>query len=1102
MLRKTRILVLITGLSAMHVLGQTTTGLMTGVLTDSSGAVVPGAEVELTNQGTGQERTTTSGNDGIYLVLQLPPGMYDISVRKQGFATEKRQNIQLKVNQSVTLDFKLTVSSAAQTITVTGAAPLLDTTSSTLSDVVDHEATVDLPLNGRQFTQLALLTPGAAPEQDAQQGTFTVALGAGSISPTVNGQRGYQNNFTMDGALNNSTYTDVWAIAPPPDALQEFNVQSHITDAQFSVSSGANINVVTRSGTNAFHGALWEFLRNDDLDAQTFPATSRLPYRQNQYGLYFGGPVIVPHVINGRDNTWFSLYWEGFRSTKTGTGLSSVLTPAMISGNFSSVLGTAVIGMDSLGRPEYADEIYDPLTSRPDPQHSGEYLRDPFSNNTIPTQRLNPASLLILQKYYPAPNLAVAAGVLPNYKFSAPTDIASDIFGIRMDHQLSTNDTVFARFNRNNVHQTTPGALPANPTSLSNYSQQAVVGYTHIFNPKTILNFRYGYTYTDDFSINPPSGGAFDASINFTEALPPKDGISMGPAVSVANGYSGVTQTADPLGPQEGMDYHLDLSKIIGRHTLGMGGMYYHLRSYDDGWQSTLSFTQNATSQDASAGPTGYGPASFMLGALDSYAPWVGNTSADQTVNWYGIYAQDQWQVTKDLVLTAGLRWDYVSPPNYHRVVSGFNILTGQFIITEAEPPNFPQATGPSGYFTPQYNGYEPRFGMTYQAMARTVIHGAFAMLDDHNNTLVQENQGVRLSWPTGDAANFINLDLSIPTTYANNLPSASSIIGNVAPYAGFGANPDNKIPYAMEFNLGVQQQISNSVMVKLDYVGSLSRHQYITLNGNSALYPGPGPVLAREPYPQYGGPFAFEWNVGPGDYNALQAQVQKSLSSGLFFLASYTYSKSMDWGSDPYGRPEENFYDLNREWGPSTYSLKHMFVLSGVYELPVGRGKTFLGNSSGLVQAVAGDWKLGSIISLHSGTTFDALAGADVANIGDSAGVERAQRIPGMNPYASPQTPQAWLNKAAFAEPAAYTFGNESKDDLTGPAYRDIDFNVAKDFPLVESAKLQFRAEFFNLLNTTNYANPVATFNAATFGKITSAVQGREIQFALKVLF
>jgi hypothetical protein len=325
----------------LHSPAQTTNGTITGIATDSAGAVIPGVRVNVINAATGQSRTATTDRTGFYIVPQLPPGTYNVSAARDGFATENRSNVPLEVNQSNTLDFKLTVSCTSQTVEVTGAPPSLNTTSATLSDVVGHETTVDLPLNGREFTELTLLTPRATRIQNSQQSLFTVPLGAGGISPSVNGQRGEQNNFTMDGVLNDATSTNMWAISPPPDAVQEFNVQSHITDAHFAITSGANINMVTRSGTNNFHGSAREFARNSVLDGRNFFETKRLPYSQNQYGVYFSGHVLLPR-LNGRNNTWFSAYWEAFRSSQTLSYFGTTFTAAERAGNFSAQLGAQV----------------------------------------------------------------------------------------------------------------------------------------------------------------------------------------------------------------------------------------------------------------------------------------------------------------------------------------------------------------------------------------------------------------------------------------------------------------------------------------------------------------------------------------------------------------------------------------------------------------------------------------------------------------------------------------------------------------------------------------------------------------------------------------
>jgi hypothetical protein len=1085
----------------IHSPAQTTNGLITGTITDSSGAVIVGAQVDVTDQVTRVLRSATSGNDGNYIFPQLPPGVYNISVKKQGFTTEERTNIRLEVNQSATLDFKIGVSSTSQTVQVTGAPAMLNTTSATLGDVIAHDAVVDLPLNGRQFTQLALLTPGATPVQDSQQGSFTVSLGAGGISPSVNGQRGEQNNYTMDGLLNNSLFTNIWAISPPPDALQEFNVQSHITDAQFSISSGANINIVTRSGTNAFHGSTWEFIRNTVLDSKTFPATVNLPYHQNQYGVFLGGPVLLPHW-NGKDNTWFAGYWEGFRSDQTLSYLSSTFTTAETTGDFSALLG-ARVGTDSLGRPEYQNEIYDPATSQPDPTNPAAVIRNPFPGNIIPAGRINPAATAIFTKYYPAPNLNVAATVLPNYQFSGGTDIASDVAGIRVDHRFRNNDILYGRFNRANANRSVPESLPGYVNTLNNYSESRALSYTHLFGTTTILNLRYGWTKSSVSTTDTPAGTAFASSFNFLYGVEP-DGLDVtyGPGISISNGYSGVSQTLQDLGPQKGSDYHIDLSKVIGRHTIGVGGMFYRLSSDTASYSSTTSFTQNATSQGATSGSTGNGAASFMLGLLDNISAYAGNTREYMTANWYGAYVQDQWKALKKMTLTAGLRYDFVAPPNPHRILSGLDIYTGQFNVNQPVPPLFPKATVPANYFYPQYDGYEPRFGVAYQASSRTVIRSAFAVLDDHNNTLVQESQNGKKAWPDAVLASILLLNRSQPTVFENNLPSLSPYLNPLEPAASQAADPHARIPYSMEYNAGIQQQLSNSVVMNLDYVGSLGRHQYMQPTVNTATIPGPGSLASRgQPYPQYAGAtFAFETNVGNASYNALQAELRKTMSSGLAFMASYTWSKSMDLQSDPYTGATQNFYNLGADWGPSDYHEPQVFVFSGVYELPFGAGKPFLSGSNRVVQTLFTNWNVGSIISLHSGQPFSCLAGGDIANVG--GGTQRCDKIG--NPYAGPgfqKSPRSWVNRASF-ETITYTYGTEGRNDLRGPSYKDVDFSIFKDFVLHENTRLEFRGEFFNLFNRTNYLNPTNSIQSSAFGKILTSNFGREIQFAAKLTF
>lgn len=1083
---------------AVHASAQTTNGLMTGTVVDAAGAVIPAVEVDLVNQGTGQRRTTVTDGSGTFLIPQLPPGTYRLTAKKQGFGTKELANIQLEVNQNATLNFTMNVSSGNQTIEVTSAPPALNTTSATIGNVIGHQETVDLPLNGREFTQLTLLAPGAAPIQDAQQSGFQVTQGAGGISPSVNGQRGEENNFTMDGVLNNQLFMNTWVISPPPDAIQEFAVQSHITDAQFSIASGANINVSTRSGTNAFHGSAWEFARNAALDsAGYFNRTKKLPYSQNQYGGFLGGPIILPH-FNGRNNTWFSGYWEGFRSSRTLTVFTSTLTAAMQTGDFSAVLGPQV-GVDSLGRPEYQNEIYDPNTSRPDPTNPSAVLRDPFPGNIIPTDRINPTAPIILAKYYPKPNLNVPANVLPNYAFPGTTAVASDVFGIRVDHAFKNSDSFFARYNRSNANNTTPEALPGYLGVLLNYGQVVAAGYTHIFSPTTILNLHYGWSNMNLNTSSQGAGPAFTSALGFTLNGNP----DYGPSVGISNGFAGVTQYNYPLGPQWASDYHADLSKTIGKHTLGIGGMYYRITSYDGATNITTGFTQNATSQGALASTTGYGPASFMLGLVDNIGGYTGNTNETITANWFGGYVQDQWKVSNRLTLTAGLRYDYVAPPVPDKVISGLDFYTGKFIVTGPVPPLFPKATGRNSYYNPQYNGFQPRFGVAYQLDNHTVLRAAFAVLDDHNNELVQQSQNIRLGWPGAASPSLTLQNRGLPNLFLSDLPPESSFIDPLHPLIGQSADPNMKIPYSMEYNVGIEQQLSNSLVMKLDYVGSLNRHQYLQVEANTAKIPGPGPLASRgQPYTQYGGtPFTFETNAGNASYNALQAELRKTTSNGLSFLASYTWSKSLDIESDPYGGSGvQNFYNLAADKGPSDYNLSQLFVFSGIYSLPVGRGRQLLSNAHGLAQGFLGGWSIATITSYHSGLPFQCAAGGDIANVG--GGSQRCDRIG--NPYVGSgfhQSYNSWVNRAAFTV-TPYTFGTERRNDLVGPAYTDVDFSAFKDVALGKGTKLQFRAESFNILNHTNFSNPTTSFQSAAFGKITSSGPGRDIQLALKLIF
>jgi hypothetical protein len=512
-----------------------------------------------------------------------------------------------------------------------------------------------------------------------------------------------------------------------------------------------------------------------------------------------------------------------------------------------------------------------------------------------------------------------------------------------------------------------------------------------------------------------------------------------------------------------------------------------------------MNFTQNGTSVDASQSGTGYGPASLLVGTPDSYTPWVGNTAEDQKINWYGFYGQDQWRIRKNLVLSYGIRYDYITPPAFSKINSGLDVLTGIFHVTGPVLPLFPKGVGPSSYYYKQTNGWQPRVGFVYQPRNRTAIQGAFVIIDDHNNTLIEEQSDIRLSWPSGIYTTINNQDDAYPSVFINTLPAASTFLDPNKPLASFGGSPYPKIPYSMEWNFGLEQQLTGTLVLGAHYVGSGSRHQFLQPLANTATVPGAGPISARQPYPQYGGPIPWDYNEGTANYHALQVKLKQELAGGLYYLFSYTYAKSMDLASDPQADTLTDFYDLGRDYGPSDYNRKHMVSFAASYALPVGHGKTFLANPNPLLNTVIGGWNIGGIFTADSGLPFSAMAGGDVANTG--GGPQRAERN-AEAPGTAPKTRQQWLNPQEFTVPTAYTFGNERRNDLVGPGYLNADFNARKDFT-IERFTAQFKAEFFNLFNRTQLGLPNNNVQSSAFGSITStSAPAREIQFGLKLMF
>ena len=1083
---------------------QSTAGSINGQVIDPSGAPVAQAKVLVTNKNNQERRSVETTSDGTYSLPNIEPGTYELNASAPGFSAAVADNVQVLVNSSVLLNLSLRVGNVNEQIEVQGTAPLLQTQNSTIGEVVDNKQVVQLPLNGRQFTQLILLTPGAAYAESGQQSAFTIRLGAGGISPAVNGQNFTYNNYTLDGLENNERFDNTYALSPPPDAIEEFIVQSHIADARFGLGAGANVNVVTKSGTNDFHGAVWEFLRNDRLDARNFfDYTGKPPYRQNQYGLTFGGPVMLPRVNGRKSGTYFFGYWEGFRARQGFTNFASVPTQAERNGDFSGLLTSQAAGTNAVGGAVYGGQILDPATTR---MVGNQYLRTPFSGNSIPMSRLDASSLLFLSKLYPIPNYG-SGGSYPNYIWTESQAINSDQFGVRVDQKFANNDTLYARYSQTDSQQTTPGPLPTDPTNQFNGAKSAMLSYTHLINSTTILDLKVGYLRTR-IPISPqPIGTDLVNQLQFAPSIQaalafPDQGTHVGPNISISPRISSFPQYGWGLSnPDYNYQYNFDLSKVAGRHTLSAGLQLLHWRHLTGQQPQVNEGFDKLATNDPSSQAGGDGLASFLLG-LPTNSANFGFNPTNISGNIYVGFVQDDFKVNSKLTVNIGLQYDYAQRPHFQgNRISTVDLQTGVFRVATVNPYTGAEPNVRSQLFDPYWRNFGPRIGIAYQVAPRSVIRAGFGTFYDNNNSLIQEGRDSTSQWPFGPNINqsAVNLNNYIPggQTFQNPLPQLS-LATPIPP--NFGVNVTGfREPTSQQWNFGIQQQLAMSTTFEVDYLGAADTHVFIQPEANTALTPGPGNYTLRQPFPDLV-PGSWDTNEGRSVYEALQAKLTRRFSRGLSVLASFAWGRSFDFGTTR-GSQAQNFYDLRDSWGPSDYDVPRQLVFSYVYDLPVGNGKQFL-NKKGPVNDVLGNWQLSGITRFSDGTPFTIAAPYDVANVGGAN--ERGSLVAGqlLLPSGFTQDPAHWFNAAAVTV-VPYTWGNLSRNIIRGPGINSWDIGLFKSFPIKETSRLEFRSEFYNAFNHALFGQPVATASSPNLGQILSTrFANRQIQFSLKFLF
>ena len=661
------------------------------------------------------------------------------------------------------------------------------------------------------------------------------------------------------------------------------------------------------------------------------------------------------------------------------------------------------------------------------------------------------------------------------------------------------------------VNRIVPPGLNYGTQITSNPGGVVSIGYTHIFSSSLIGTLRYGHDYTNFGQYQTPAGQALANTINSQGIMPEKYGLVSVPAVAIT-GLTSTNQTVTTFGPQRQHSLSGNIEKQWGRHTIAVGFLASRVHSEDDGRSLTLSFDQYPTSSVSAAGVnatnTGNAVASMLLGLPSTIKGQVGSTNGDASGWQQGYYFDDTWRLTSRLTLHLGMRYDYHQPLTWHKPVSGFVPSCQCIELSQAFGPTYPTATAPPTWFYPQRNGFQPRFGVAYKLASNTVLRAGFAIFDDFNNDWIQQSLIERLSWPWGVGINLASLNRGVPTITFNDLPSAASLLPQpgqpaLSPSYTWEALPTNKIPYSMLWNVGLEHQVANSVLLKATYVGSASRHLYIEDEFNAPLpnEMGPGAIAPRTPYPWLN-QFQLDQNAGNASYNALELSVQGRVGAALMVSGAYTWSHCFSVQDAAQDFSNQNPYDRRPDYSSCDQDQKQTFVANYTYALPFGAGKAFGSGANGVVRNFISGWRTSGILTAATGLPFTVTVPVDNANIGQTAEVQRAQLVGNALPSGFRQTVNSWYNPAAFAVPAPYTFGNLGRNILRSPGLTNFDATLNKDFQVRERARLRFSVDFFNLPNHTELNAPGASVTTSTFLRIQSAKSARDIQFGLKLSF
>lgn len=1075
---------------------QLQSGRIVGTIYDPNKAAVPGARVTVKDTATNISRQVTTNDAGDYVVTPLNPGVYSVSATAPGFETTVRSGIELVVGQGGRVDLDLKLGATNTEVEVTAAALLLNTESGTLGQQITNQQIVGLPLNGRGFHELAQLTPGAV--LLAATGNVQLVRPEYVNGEVIGGVAGLQTTFLVDGVDVTEQHQGGTWIEPSIDALQEFSVQQNAYSSEYK-RAGGTFNATTKSGTNQLHGNVFEFLRNDYLDARSFFSPTRAILKRHQFGGTLGGPVVVPHLYDGRDKTFFFISYQGMRLRQGLPANSTVPSAAQRAGDFSAP------GLNT---------IYDPLTTGPNPSGSGT-VRAPFPGKMIPANRLVSQALFFLP-YIPLANTALGTAV-----YSPNSSLRREELILRADRQITSNHKLFVRWSYVDNREGDPAAFPALGSAiLSGLAHNVDIAATSNIRASMVHEFRYNYLIGNYRSSAYFQGTNFNQLAGITGLEGTQDNtIATLPAFSFS-GYAGISGQGGDGRPkfQNRLVHEVtdSLTWVKGKHILKFGAdiryfkiLFTDTRSHVGSWSFNGSMTQNP----ASAGGTGDGFADFLLGDPNSGtrsnpATWWGGSG----IYWH-FFAQDDIKVTNRLTLNLGLRYEY-SPwlTAYRNVVSTFDGNSAKPIIVGSDDGTIDLAAQPfaaGGYAAfknliqtsnnvglpkvismPDKRQFAPRFGLAWRPFGeRTVIRGGYGIFYEPESTTVRLNFNF-LPWNISETINATqNI---VPTrTLANfflGVPYGSS----VTTPSWLPALTHMRMGYDQHFSVGIQYQLRKKMSLEVDYAGNRGRFQQSADAFNDPAA-GAGAIQARRPFPLFG---TMTWRSQDASsrYDALQAKLEQRLASGMWFLLSYTWARSFGWAENPgIGG------DYAWEKAPLGFDVPQDIALSYGFELPVGKGKHFLSNAGSLTNNVLGGWQLTGTVIFRSGLAFTPSISRDVANTG--VGGQRPNRT--CSGRLDNPTLAKWFDSTCFTVPANFAYGNSGPGILRSDYLGSVSASLSKRFRITENSRLEFRAEAFNLPNTAYFNAPSATVDSATVGRVTSTSNSpRQLQFALKYNF